>query len=202
MGKKSSKNIAGNYYDKHNSKNPIVQYLMRNFHNKLFKAIRLIRPRNILDIGCGEGYTTRLIHRKFPKVKMECIELESKIIPFAKKNNPDIKISQGSIYSIKRKSDSFDIVMASEVLEHVKSPNKAAKEARRVARKYCIFSVPYEPFWRMVNMARGAYWSDLGNTPGHIQHWGKSSFRKMLKRHFRKVTIVNAILWNIAICKK
>jgi hypothetical protein len=32
----------------------------------------------------------------------------------------------------------------------------------------------------MLNMARGAYWSDLGNTPGHLNHWSKRSFVQLL----------------------
>jgi hypothetical protein len=43
--------------------------------------------------------------------------------------------------------------------------------------------VPREPVWRMTNMARGAYLRDLGNTPGHLNHWSKRSFVSLLSRY-------------------
>ena len=44
-------------------------------------------------------------------------------------------------------------------------------------------SVPREPLWRGLNMARGAYWRSLGNTPGHVNHWSKRSFVSLLSRY-------------------
>ena len=45
---------------------------------------------------------------------------------------------------------------------------------------FILLSVPKEPIWRICNMARGKYWKDLGNTPGHIQHWTKKKFCRMV----------------------
>ena len=200
--KREFKNVAGNYFDKHHSKNPIVKFLMRRFHDDLFGFIRLSKAKSVLDVGCGEGYTTRLIKKEFPRLSLEGNELEESALRIARKENPSIVFNKGSIYEIKKKTGSFDLVVASEVLEHVQDPDKAITETRRVAKDYCIFSVPYEPFWRMANMARFAYLSDFGNTPGHINHWTKSGFRKLLKPHFKKVTVKNSFLWNIALCEK
>jgi hypothetical protein len=52
-----------------------------------------------------------------------------------------------------------------------------------VAKSCLLVSVPREPLWRGLNMARGAYLKDFGNTPGHINHWSKRSFVSMLSRH-------------------
>jgi hypothetical protein len=46
----------------------------------------------------------------------------------------------------------------------------------RCAERHLLVSVPREPLWRMLNMARGAYWPALGNTPGHLNHWSRRSF--------------------------
>ena len=43
--------------------------------------------------------------------------------------------------------------------------------------------VPREPLWRLLNMARGAYWPALGNTPGHLNHWSKVGFHSLLTRY-------------------
>ena len=65
----------------------------------------------------------------------------------------------------------FDLVAATEVLEHVADPQAAVAEMARVARRWLLVSVPHEPLWRALNVARGAYLRELGNTPGHLNHW-------------------------------
>jgi hypothetical protein len=52
-----------------------------------------------------------------------------------------------------------------------------------VARRHLLVSVPREPLWRALNMARGAYWRSLGNTPGHVNHWSKPGFVELLERY-------------------
>ena len=55
-------------------------------------------------------------------------------------------------------------------------PERALAEMARVARGYLLVSVPREPLWRALNIARGAYVRDLGNTPGHLNHWSRRAF--------------------------
>ncbi len=50
----------------------------------------------------------------------------------------------------------------------------------RVSRRHVIFSVPREPVFRGCNLVAGRYVSDLGNTPGHLNHWSKRSFTKFV----------------------
>jgi ubiquinone/menaquinone biosynthesis C-methylase UbiE len=128
--------------------------------------------------------------------------VDDDIVKVATENNPKSKFSKQSIYDIKWPDEEFEIVIATEVLEHLRKPHSAIKECKRVSKRYCVFSVPYEPFWRISNIFRLAYLEDFGNTPGHIQHWNKTQFKNMLKKHFRKVKIKQSILWNIAICEK
>jgi len=66
------------------------------------------------------------------------------------------------------KSQSYDLTIACEVLEHLEDPGQALTEIDRVTKQSVLISVPQEPMWRILNMARGKYWSDLGNTPGHV----------------------------------
>ena len=74
----------------------------------------------------------------------------------------------------------FDLAAAIEVLEHVPDPERAVAEMARVARRHLLVSVPREPLWRALNVARGAYLRELGNTPGHVNHFSKRGFAAML----------------------
>ena len=74
----------------------------------------------------------------------------------------------------------FDLVAATEVLEHVPDPAAALAEMARVAGAFLLVSVPHEPLWRALNLARGAYLRELGNTPGHLNHWTRRAFVALL----------------------
>jgi hypothetical protein len=49
--------------------------------------------------------------------------------------------------------------------------------------------------WRILNIARGRYWSELGNTPGHLQHWSASAFTALLAQRFEAAIIGGALLY-------
>ena len=106
-----------------------------------------------------------------------------------------------SACNLEREDSSFDLVTVLEVLEHLEQPSDAIKEAKRVSKEFCIFSVPFEPYWRILNLLRLKYISDLGNTPGHMNHWSKSGFEKLLKNQFSIVKLQTVFPWNFAICR-
>jgi hypothetical protein len=60
--------------------------------------------------------------------------------------------------------------------------------------------VPNEPLWRALNMARGAYLSDFGNTPGHLQHWGSRSFRRFIETELDVIEMSRPLPWLMALC--
>ena len=56
--------------------------------------------------------------------------------------------------------------------------------------------------WRMLNMARGKYWADLGNTPGHLQHWNSKHFVALIARHMDIVAVAKPIPWTFVLCRQ
>ena len=196
------KNIEGNYYDKHGSSNTIVKKLMANFHKILNRFISKTKVKTILDVGCGEGHTTKLIKDKHKDVFIEGIELGKGLVKQAQKTYPDVHFEDGSIYEIKREDNSYDMTLSTEVLEHLEYPLKGLKELRRVSKRFVLITVPNEPWWRIMNMVRLSYLKNWGNTPGHLNHWTKKGLMSFLKHHFKKVIVKNALLWNVALCVK
>ncbi|HMQ28482.1 MAG TPA: methyltransferase domain-containing protein, partial [Acidimicrobiales bacterium] len=89
----------------------------------------------------------------------------------------------------------FDLVLALEVLEHVPEPEAVLSEIARVGRGAVVLSVPWEPVWRLGNLARGRYVRDLGNTPGHIQHFGRGGFRRLVARHLDVREVRRPVPW-------
>ena len=74
-------------------------------------------------------------------------------------------------------------------------------EMARCAERYLLVSVPREPLWRGLNMARGAYLAQLGNTPGHLNHWSRRSFARLLSRFGQVVELRSPFPWTMLLVR-
>jgi 2-polyprenyl-3-methyl-5-hydroxy-6-metoxy-1,4-benzoquinol methylase len=193
-------NVPGNYFDKHGSGSAIVRRMMRRFHCLLLEQILAAGARSVLDVGCGEGHTSDWIRVK-AGIPVVGVELEYAPLLEAAAVHPNLPTVRASAYELPFSSGAFDLTMATEVLEHLDDPVVAVTELARVASRWCLVTVPNEPWWRIANMARGAYISDFGNTPGHVQHWTRRSLERFLRETFDEVTITRAAMWNVAMCR-
>lgn len=177
---------------KHTSKNPIQKHLINNFYSSLISLAKALRSDSILDVGCGEGFTMDKLSKNQIGQKIEGIEYSKDAIAFGKKLFPNLIFKEGSIYKLPYKDNSFDLVICTEVLEHLEEPTKALKEILRISKRYLIISVPNEPLFMLSNFLRGKNFSRLGNDEGHINHWNPSSLKKYLTQN--KVKIKKIIL--------
>jgi len=170
-------------YKKHTSKNPIQRLLLWNFFRHLASLTASKKVDSILDVGCGEGFTLNRLKEHEIGSKLEGLEYSKDAIELGKKTYPDIKITQGSVYELPYKDNSFDLVLCTEVLEHLDKPEIALKELVRVSKKYLVISVPNEPFFMFAQLVRGKNWSRFGNDIEHINHWTMFDFPKFIKQN-------------------
>ena len=176
---------TGNTYDKYGSTNPVVKRLMSNFHRALDELWEIAAPESVLDVGCGEGILTCQWAERLPSGRVVGIDLDDPKLraEWESRSRPNLEYRTEEATSLSFDDDEFDLAAAIEVLEHVPEPESTLAEMARVARSHLIVSVPREPMWRMLNMARGAYLRELGNTPGHLNHWSKVGFHSLLTRY-------------------
>ncbi|MFT6209621.1 MAG: SAM-dependent methyltransferase [Bacteroidia bacterium] len=188
---------------KYTTSNPISQYLVNGFYTELSELYQKI-PHTVkyIEVGCGEGLITNLLMDIKPPDTSFAIDLDPIEVADAQTNNPECEISVASIYDIPFDSDSFDLVVCCEVLEHLKDPAKAIRELHRISNKYALLSVPQEPLWRAMNMARLKYWSDWGNTPDHRNHWSRSEFKKFVAPFFNIIEFRSPTPWTMFLCEK
>jgi len=128
------------------------------------------------------------VHRwaqRLGEARVVGIDLEEPSIQagWSQRQAPNLEYRVMRAESLPFAESEFDTATAIEVLEHVPDPEHTLSEMARCAQRHLLVSVPREPLWRMLNMARGAYWSDLGNTPGHLNHWSRRSFVGLLSRY-------------------
>jgi 2-polyprenyl-3-methyl-5-hydroxy-6-metoxy-1,4-benzoquinol methylase len=176
--------VTGNTYDKYGSNNPVVKRLMANFEGTLEALFRAASPASLLDVGCGEGVLT---HKWAQRIdgRVVGIDLDDPQLheEWKGRQAPNLEYMVMKAENLPFGDDEFDVATAIEVLEHVPDPEHTVSEMARVASGHLLVSVPREPLWRGLNMARGAYLRDLGNTPGHVNHWSKRGFVQLLERY-------------------
>jgi 2-polyprenyl-3-methyl-5-hydroxy-6-metoxy-1,4-benzoquinol methylase len=195
--------VTGNTYDKYGSTNPVVRRLMASFERTLDELMVQAQPGSLLDVGCGEGV---LVHRwalAMPQARLVGIDLEEPSIQagWAVREAPNLEYRTMPAQDLPFAEDEFDVASAIEVLEHVPDPEHTLAEMARCARRHLLVSVPREPLWRMLNMARGAYLGELGNTPGHLNHWSKRSFTELLARHGEVVQARSPFPWTMLLVR-
>jgi len=172
---------------KHTSKNPLQRFLIERFFLSLISLAKPLNSKRVLDAGCGEGFSLNKLMINKVGEHLEGIEYSKEAITIGEKLFPKANIKQGSIYDLSYKDGSFDLVVCTEVLEHLENPQKALLEIIRVSKKYVILSAPNEPAFRLANFLAGKYLSDFGNSPGHINHWSILSFINFVKNNRLKV---------------
>ncbi|MEW6293384.1 MAG: class I SAM-dependent methyltransferase [Pseudomonadota bacterium] len=203
-GQKEDGIVVGNTYDKYGSRNPVVRRIMRGFDNTLSNLIRKAAPATIHEIGCGEGYW--VLQWNGQGMTARGCDFSSQVIEIARENAkehglPETLFQPKSIYDLDASQDKADLIVCCEVLEHLEFPERGLEALQRVAEKHLIVSVPREPIWCALNLVRGKYVTNWGNTPGHIQHWSKTGFTQLVSKYFDVVEIKNPLPWTMLLCR-
>lgn len=197
--------VVGNAYDKYGSGNVIVKRIMKGFHRELADLVEKSGPKTIHEVGCGEGYWVTEWHKQGFDARGS--DFSEKVIAIARENGANEGVSPKafsprSIYDMAPKQDSADLIVCCEVLEHLEDPRTALQALQKIVTKNLIISVPREPVWCALNLVRGKYISDFGNTPGHMQHWSSKSFVALVSEYFMVTEVRKPLPWTMLYCSR
>jgi 2-polyprenyl-3-methyl-5-hydroxy-6-metoxy-1,4-benzoquinol methylase len=195
---------TGNTFDKYGSTNPVVRRLMAGFEDALSELFGLAAPRSVLDVGCGEGVLTYRWAQRLGDGRVVGLDLADPKLEaeWASHSRPNLSFEPIAGLPLAFDAGEFELAAAIEVLEHVPDPAATLAEMARVARGgHLLVSVPREPLWRALNVARGAYLKDLGNTPGHVNHFSKRAFVTLLARYGDPIEVRSPFPWTMALVR-
>ena len=194
---------GGNVYDKYGTANPIARRLMTGFLASLDRLVERSGAREAHEVGCGEGELAIRLARNGLRVRAS--DAFPQVLEEARRRATaaaaQVEFEAVPVESLDPESHAAELVVCCEVLEHLEDPERALDVLATLARPWLIASVPREPLWRALNLARLSYVGQLGNTPGHLSHWSKREFVRFLSRRFEVVEVVNPLPWTMALCR-
>jgi len=189
-------------YDKYGTTNPVERFLVEKFLNTVKDFVSSSPRGPILEVGSGEGRIADMVKGVSEREAVYACDLSEGLVKQASDTYGSVRFLAASAYKLPFRDNSFGLVVACEVFEHLEDPDAALQEAYRVAGGRLIASVPREPLWRVLNVARGKYLSDLGNTPGHLRHWNRRGFVDFLSSRFDVVKVRSPLPWTVCLCEK
>lgn len=193
--------------EKYQTKNPLKRKMVERLNRSILGTIgkwacEISAGENkvkVLDAGCGEGFVTGLIHERFPEFEITGLEYTREALDVAEQRYPDVCFKQGDIYKLPYEDGYFDIVICTEVLEHLENPRKALSELNRTSKHFLLLTVPNEPWFRLGNLLVLKNVSRLGDPIDHINHWTFSAFGKMIRNSLPfQVRMSSSFPWTMA----
>jgi 2-polyprenyl-3-methyl-5-hydroxy-6-metoxy-1,4-benzoquinol methylase len=179
--------------------NPPSRLLIRRFLQALVDLTRELKPSSVLDIGCGEGLVIRQLGASFAQLRIHGLDISPELLRVAQSVAPSGTYTAGDAYQLPLQSNCYDLVICTEVLEHVDRPDRAIAEIVRVGTDHVLLSVPHEPLWRVANLMRGKYLADRGNTPGHVNHWSRRGFIQFASNHLHVLAVRHPFPWTVVL---
>ena len=170
--------VNNEHYDDTMNPNDHYQKEVYVYVDELMKKKNLSK---IIDIGCGSGFKLIKYLGKYETTGFEtepCISYLRKTYPLKKwidSGKPEVSFSNVT-------NEKIDVIMASDVIEHIRDPDSLINFMKKFNSKYYLFSTPcrqrlFEIGWRK---------SLLGppENIAHVREWTFNEFKSYLSIHF------------------
>lgn len=165
----------------------------RDFKNKYQYIISLVPDDvSVLDIGCGVGLLLRKLKEARPGIRATGADISAKAVEYVKRQGFDGVV--GGFPSLPLPGDAFDVILATEVLEHLSKPEEAVREVLRLLKPdgRVIFTVPDDCLGPDVEVQ-------------HLWQFTHQTFGALLSPHFEKISLTSIPDFNynflVAVCE-
>ena len=181
------KDIAKFYEGFHNLDNNLINKMMENARYKLLRNLLVEVRGKVLVIGCGSKDEMSIINNNCDGVG---IDISQTAIMKSKEKYPrfDYYVMDG--IHLEFKNSSFNVVVCSEVIEHVRDSEKLLIEIARVLKDNGILIITTPNWWGIYGVMRKIgeilFRKPLTSDNQLIDNWSTPfSLRKKLLKHFK-----------------
>jgi SAM-dependent methyltransferase len=177
--------------------NGIYQRALSRYLDRLGALLLRTGAGTVLDAGCGEGFVQRAMRARGFSGAWTGVDASAGAVAFAAERAPRDSWRVGDLRALPDPSASYDVVLCSQVLEHIPDPTHVRDELARVTGRWLLISVPLEPVFRTacaLSIALG-----IGQDPGHVNFWTPTAFRRFLEPAGRLVTWERTTAYQLAL---
>ena len=189
---------------------PVRRFLSRKRLKAIRESVDSVKDaKSVLELGCGHGEVLEAIYE--PDVEYLGIEINPNSVELAKerfKGKSNITIIAGDIRKLENLTDKFDVVICTEVIEHIPDPREVLLEIKRVLKPDGTFvsTVPFEyllVFLRLLILPLRLLQKKGIFINAHLHYFTKRSYRKLLEQYFdvEKIERVEYLIRFLAVCK-
>lgn len=144
------------------------------------------RPLRVFDAGCGNGSLLRQLHAQGYEVA-GCDASATGVALARQGAGPGVRIEQLSLYEdlAARMGSDWDVVISTEVIEHLYEPRTFVARARQMLRPggHLVLSTPYHGYLKNVVLATtgklDGHFTALWDG-GHIKFWSRATLTALL----------------------
>jgi SAM-dependent methyltransferase len=164
-------------FSRANALNPAQRHRWRLIVEEILRNPALPSKAVAVDLGCGSGSLLLQLRERVPDLRCVGLDIEPLALDLARKAVPGaefhcVDLSAGGADVSSELAGTADIVICSEVLEHVERPEQAVELARALLRPGGMFVVTV-PAGSMTPFDRAI---------GHLRHYDLDAVRALLER--------------------
>jgi SAM-dependent methyltransferase len=121
----------------------MIRYSPAPFHRRrmILELAGEVRFDSVIDIGCGNGEVLQAFGRRFPRARLVGADLSAKVIEDNRARFPSITFAQLDL-GAGALDQSADLVVCTEVVEHVEDWEAALRNLRAMCRGHLVLTVP------------------------------------------------------------
>ena len=207
--KKTEDDYTSGNLRKYQTTNPIKKLLVKRMQKEIVNLVvtrcQTWSPLRILDAGCGEGINTALLLKQLPQARFVLFDVSKDALAYAKTVCTErCSFENGSIKNMPFDDGQFELVLCTEVLEHISEPETALTELKRVSSEYLLISVPHEPWFQIGNLLALNNICRLGNPPDHVNHWSYTGFQSWINSNCNcwQNSFFHSFPWSLTIMQR
>jgi len=193
---------AERHVRKYNSRNPVHRLALGRFFDRIAAELDALQPLTVLEFGCGEGLFLKEVQQRGVRFEDYVgLDLRDDALAMARSLHPRRRFENAGLFRWKAPADGFDLVIASQVLEHIPDPDPTFARLVEMCSGHLLLTVPLEPWFRILNLVRGRDLRRLGNHPEHVNLWTFSKFRSFVADHAEVVRAYRVFPFTVMIAR-
>ena len=174
-----SKDELNKYYTDSYERTRYLSPITISRFNELLEGFEKYRKTGkILDIGAGYGFFLEIARQKGWDVYGT--EITDEAVTHCKKKG--IKMSKGELQNISLEENTFDVIVAIEVLEHVNNPGEYIEHAHKALRKGGFFYITTPNFNAILRYHLRDKYNIIGY-PNHLCYFTNKTLRKLVANY-------------------